>query len=380
VSDSSPPAPWPALRFVSPPGWPAPSDDWVLRNQGYQPPTGWLPPGAAPERVPTAPANWQFWRPDDVGWRARRAPFVRSGVRALAIGWSLVALGVAFTVVSLLGILGGGFVAMFGLVVAGVIEIIRGSRKLLDADRSAWRGLGASMPEFRDDLDAEAHREYLSVHSPQASAAEDPTASALITSVSALARERELRPWRFPGEATAPKADWAAGRVLHPAEWPGTRWAQDPPWVVARRLSTEPRRRRIRIGVLSGLAVALALAIAIPLIVNPSHTLTDSSLPAKAAGPGPSNVLVTATDWNVVASGKCSAALGCWQLTVTPESSCRDAVIVWGFTLDDHSAVATTRSTNVSLVSGDLTHVTVPITSSIAEDQYIQLDDASCRG
>lgn len=46
----------PALRFNPPPGWPTPPRDW-------RPPADWAPDPS----WPAAPADWQFWVPDDTG-------------------------------------------------------------------------------------------------------------------------------------------------------------------------------------------------------------------------------------------------------------------------------------------------------------------------
>lgn len=380
MSEQPPLANRPPLRFVAPPGWPEPSDEWVARNQGYRPPAGWLPPGASPERVPAAPAAWRFWRPDDQGWRAFRRPFVRSGVVAVMIGWFVLAVGAGFTVVGYLGVFGGGVVVMFGLMAAGVVRLVTGYRALFAADRRAWKALGARMPEIRDGLDAHAHARSLRERAEQGAGADGAQASLRPKSVSEVALDLELRPWRFADDPDAPAYVLSEGRVPFPAVWPGVRWTVEPPWIVERRLAARPRRRRITIGVLGGVVVALALAVAIPLAVNPTHTLTNSSLPKTGSARAPSAVLVTDDDWKVVDTGKCSSSLGCWQLQVTPESSCRDAVIVWGFTNGQNGNVRATRSTSLPLVNGRQTHVTIPITTSIEADDYIQLDDASCRG
>lgn len=367
----------PPLRFVAPPGWPEPSDEWVARNQGYRPPAGWLPPGASPERVPAAPATWRFWRPDDEGWRAFRRPFVRSGVVAVLIGWFVLAVGVGFTVVGYLGVFGGGVVVMFGLMAAGVVRLVTGYRTLFAADRRAWKALGARMPEIRDGLDAHAHARSLRERAEQGAGADGVQAPHRPKSVSEVALDLELRPWRFADDPEAPAYVLPEGRVPFPAVWPGVRWTVEPPWIVERRLAARPRRRRITIGVLGGVAVALGLAVAVPLAVNPTHTLTNSSLPS-GRQVGASTVLIGQNDWDVVDSGKCGSPDGCWQLTIRPETSCRDATVVWGFAKSETGAETQTRTTRVAVDQGRSTHVTIPIDEALAPFDYITLNEATC--
>ena len=43
--------------FLTPRGWPAPTDQWIRANTFWQPPADWTPlPGLKP-----APKGWQFW-------------------------------------------------------------------------------------------------------------------------------------------------------------------------------------------------------------------------------------------------------------------------------------------------------------------------------
>ena len=43
--------------FLTPRGWPTPTDHWIRANTFWQPPPGWVPvPG-----LPPAPDGWRFW-------------------------------------------------------------------------------------------------------------------------------------------------------------------------------------------------------------------------------------------------------------------------------------------------------------------------------
>lgn len=46
--------------FLTPRGWPTPTDEWISENTFWQPPEGWTPlPGLKP-----APSGWRFWTPN----------------------------------------------------------------------------------------------------------------------------------------------------------------------------------------------------------------------------------------------------------------------------------------------------------------------------
>lgn len=58
--------------FVTPRGWPTPTDQWVRSNVFWQPPDGWTPlTGLRP-----APANWRFWVPNKE-WEAAGEQYFR---------------------------------------------------------------------------------------------------------------------------------------------------------------------------------------------------------------------------------------------------------------------------------------------------------------
>lgn len=72
--------------FLTPRGWPTPTDDWIRENAFWQPPVGWTPlPGLKP-----APAGWQFWTTNptwDAAATAWYAP-IRGWYRAFMIASS----------------------------------------------------------------------------------------------------------------------------------------------------------------------------------------------------------------------------------------------------------------------------------------------------
>ncbi|MDL5351450.1 hypothetical protein [Microbacterium sp. zg-YB36] len=43
-----------------PPKWPIPTDKWIRANAFWEPPVDWIPIGG----LPSAPADWQFWKPN----------------------------------------------------------------------------------------------------------------------------------------------------------------------------------------------------------------------------------------------------------------------------------------------------------------------------
>lgn len=66
--------------FLTPRGWPTPTDTWIRANTFWQPPEGWTPaPGLKP-----APKGWRFWTTNktwDIAARKYYAP-LRGWVRA----------------------------------------------------------------------------------------------------------------------------------------------------------------------------------------------------------------------------------------------------------------------------------------------------------
>ena len=56
--------------FLTPRGWPTPTDEWIRANTFWEPPAGWTPlPGLKP-----APKNWRFWATNDA-WDSAAAAY-----------------------------------------------------------------------------------------------------------------------------------------------------------------------------------------------------------------------------------------------------------------------------------------------------------------
>ena len=84
------------MRFNRPPGWPAPSQEWVMEHIGL-PVTAYRRPPGAPA---SDPASWEWWIPQDpqwTTWMTARRRFYRS--LTLAFGIAFVAsIAIAFAV------------------------------------------------------------------------------------------------------------------------------------------------------------------------------------------------------------------------------------------------------------------------------------------
>lgn len=151
----------PPLRFVSPPGWPQPSETWTARNQGWQPPDGWTPP--VPARVPAAPRHWRFWQPDLRHWDAFREPFADGITRAIVWGAVLLGLGLAGAVAWLFVRSETSSSGVPGLlfIVIGGIRLATGIAAQRSVDGRIRQAIATAAPVVRRDVDTWAYRAYL---------------------------------------------------------------------------------------------------------------------------------------------------------------------------------------------------------------------------
>lgn len=134
------------FRFRTPPGWPTPSDDWVRLHQAAEPPAGWSP---APE-VPSAPAEWVFWRTVPRVFRS----YLPAGARRLRLAQriGLVVALVSFVAVLVVAALGGPAVIGLAPLVAGLAVVVVTASRHVD--------LGArTAASIRDDAAAWRHTE-----------------------------------------------------------------------------------------------------------------------------------------------------------------------------------------------------------------------------
>ncbi len=85
--------------FMTPRGWPTPTDAWIRANVFWQPPAGWTPvPGLRP-----APDGWRFWAPIPE-WGRTAAGFLRPVMVWTRLGnWSLIGALVFSIASALLG-------------------------------------------------------------------------------------------------------------------------------------------------------------------------------------------------------------------------------------------------------------------------------------
>jgi len=75
------------VRFNPPPGWPAPSQDWILQHIGLEMSDAWRPPGAPPYDPP----GWLWWIPQEPAWTEWMTQHKRdpARVRAFAVAFGV---------------------------------------------------------------------------------------------------------------------------------------------------------------------------------------------------------------------------------------------------------------------------------------------------
>lgn len=342
----------PPLRFVAPPQWPAPAADWVIRNQGWQPPVGWVPPTAQPLGLQPAPQGWRFWEPNGAAWDEFRQPYAKHAHRAILVGGIMMAIAVAITLAGLLGEFGRSYYFLYGTLIFGAIRLVTGFAALRKVDPAARAAITADTIEVRRQLDSEAYRRYL-----DATARERAETGAAAMTFDEFGFARDAEPWGGPA---------------HPAALPfGAAQPAGAPIIDAGRRS----RRGLWVGL--GAAAAVLVGIAIPLAIPHGSASSALSSSALSSLSGHSYDL-TDSDWTLTKSGSCSSSAGCWQIDITPRSSCSTASITWDFAATKTGNVGATRTTMVALTTGTTAHVTIPVDSQLEPLQYIGLDGATC--
>ncbi|AMM18898.1 hypothetical protein AX769_00525 [Frondihabitans sp. PAMC 28766] len=411
----------PPLRFAAPAGWPEPSPAWVARNQGWQPPVGWLPPVVAgwPAIAP-APQGWQFWAPEPGAWQAFSEPYRRSAKRQILIGALMFGIGSIVTILGYLGDLGQTFLILWGAIIFGFIRLVSGLANLRKADRDANRALSARSLQVRRDQDAAAYPRYLAETAAERAATGRPAMSleefssaldaepwgAATATPPAFGDAGALAPYGSPAGGVPPYSAPSTGAPAYgapgvgpsaygapgagaPAYAMSSAWA--PPLVGRARLV----RRRFWIPI--AIIVALLLAFAVPgIIQNASHDAASTTGSAPVGGSNVNagspdspntntgsntdagNYAFADKDWTLVQSGACTAADGCWQLELTAPSTCPAATFTWGFSDSKTGDDKATRTTTVALTAGQKSHVTIPIDDQLNSLDYIFLDSVNC--
>ncbi len=284
------------LRFVPPPGWPVPDEDWIAGHQGWQPRTGWVPI----EGLPPAPDGWHFWEPNPAVWprltdRARRRAHVSAGIALIAL-----VIGAILTVHGLLDPAGRGtaFVAYPIAALAGVLGLIRYPFVLLQITRvTAAAAVEGATPEMhRRDRAAWEHylADFESVHADDAGA---PAAQPLDYEGFADAKERAA--WgQSPTTAVRQHAARAAG----------------PDFTSLRH---EP------LAIVAGALGAVGLIGLLALVVVLGRSILPGGGPADAGTVGFSVADAAASD---LAGLSCESAIGCWTFRITLDEVCDGTV------------------------------------------------------
>ncbi|THG31770.1 hypothetical protein [Naasia lichenicola] len=280
------------LRFVTPPGWPAPDEDWTAGHQGWQPRRGWTPV----EGLPPAPDGWRFWEPNPSVWsrltdRARRRAHVSAVIALVAL-----VIGSILTVHGLLdpAARGSAFVAYPVVALAGVLGLIRYPFVLVQITRTtAASAVEGATPEMhRRDRAAWEHylADFEQAHTAEAGAPDD-------------------RPLDYEDFADAKeRAAWGQSPTTpvraHAAH------ASGPEFTSLRR---EP------LAIVAGALGAVGLIGLLALVVVLGRSLLPGGDPAAAGTVGFSVADTTASDLTGLS---CSSDIGCWTFRVTLDEAC----------------------------------------------------------
>ncbi|RKR73532.1 hypothetical protein [Frondihabitans australicus] len=370
----------PPLRFVTPPEWPQPSPAWVARNQGWQPPVGWLPPVDHPG-VSLRPASpeWQFWVQDPIAWPAFRAPYAKPAHRAMLWGAIFFVVGIVVTLMGYLGELGGTFLILWGAIIFGGFRLVRGIVAYRSVDATARAGLGAAVRQTRAELDQSAYAAYLDQTARDRAATGRPAMS-----LDEFGIARDAEPWTFeaPGYSSwstqAPAgpvpvdSPWASGST--PAAAPA--WSQASVPLASAAPTQRPSRRVMWIAM--GFAVVLVAGIVIPIAIAHGGSASASSGDASGSSVD-GNYYVADHDWKIDNADSCGdAGDRCFVLKFTPEKTCSDLDLTWGFSSTSTGDEKAHRSTKLSVVAGHTQIVRIPDDAGIDKLDYVGLDAANC--
>lgn len=331
--------PSPVLRFVPPPGWPSPDEDWTAGHQGWQPRADWVPVAG----LPAAPDGWRFWEPNPPVWRSltdrprRRAHLSAAiAVVALLIGSILTVRGVLDPAAR-----GTAFVVYPLVALAGVLGLIRYPFELVRITRSTTAvAVDGAAPEMHR-RDRAAYDQYL---------ANDPGASPAL-SYDAFADAKEHRAWGAdPAAVTRPRGKEDAGA---------------PEFTSMRR---EP------LAIAAGAVGALALIGLLILVV----LLGRSLLPGAPAQAGAVGFTVSETTDADLEGLSCGSDIGCWTFRVTLDAECPGtATAIVEFAESESGAPTAQESFDLDALDDGTTAVLVVPAQSDSPD-YASVTSVTC--
>ncbi len=146
------------LHFNPPPGWPSPTEEWLVGHQGWEPPIGWVPLAG----IVAAPQGWVFWTKNPAAW-SPLAVSARTGVwKSFWIGAILLVGGIVVTWVGASS--GGAFMVFWGAVLLGAIKMIRAGIQLGRIDAQVMEHVRAVSAGIKEELDRLAYEQYLETH------------------------------------------------------------------------------------------------------------------------------------------------------------------------------------------------------------------------
>ncbi|RKR74185.1 hypothetical protein [Frondihabitans australicus] len=379
----------PPLRFVVPPGWPEPSPSWVSRNQGWQPPAGWVPPVAAGwPRPAAAPRGWSFWAQEPGAWSSFREPYRRAALSQIRVGAIFMGVGFGVTLLGLLGVLGPVFLILWGPVIFGAIRVVTGLVNLRRADAHARAALASRALQVRSAQDAALYPQYLAETAATRAATGQP---AMLLEQLSYALDSE--PWgsATPRQATLAPVGGSYGSGSIGGAYGaygayGSGYGAVSPWappVVEARRSELSVRKRFWIP-LASIGAVLIVLVAIGAVTDLSHS------PASSAGtgvtdstgrhwpPNTGNYSLSGVKYEIVDSGPCSTSLGCIQADITAPTACASATITWGFSDAANGDDKAVRASTVTFVAGQTEHVSIPEDSQLEPLKYMFLDSITC--
>lgn len=359
----------PPLRFQTPQGWPQPPADWVVRNQGWQPPAGWTPPTSGQYPLAPAPQGWRFWAPNGAAWDDYRQPFAKHAHRAILVGGIMLGVAIAITLAGMLGEFGRSYYLLYGTLIFGAIRLITGLAALRKVDPAARAAIGPDSIEVRRQLDSEGYRAYL-----DRTARERAETGAPAQTFDEFGFGRDAQPWDGAAVPALQLPEGAPSPTM-------ALWASAAPAASAAAAFTDADTgRRSRRGLWMGLgaAAAIVMGIAIPLAIPHGSTSTALSSLSNSNSAADSTVYVPTDGWTVLDTNTCTTGTDCLNIDVQPVASCPAATIDWGFADSKTGSDKATRTTPVALVAGQTAHVSMPIGDDMAGAKYIFLEAVHC--
>lgn len=333
-----------ALRFVPPPGWPRPDDDWTAGHQGWQPRKDWVPV----EGVPTAPEGWRFWEPNPPVWaglieRRRRSAHISAGISAVAL-----ILGAILTMRGVIdpGTRGPAFIAYPVVALAGMLGLLRYPFALVGITRSITASAVEGAAHEMHRRDRAAYESYLAAKGDRAPV----TGTALSYDEFADGKERD---------AWGPLPD----APIRPRSAP---YSDGPEFTSVRR---EP------LALVAGAVGALGLIGLVLLIAVFGRSLLPGALPAEPGAVGFSAKDATTADLRDLS---CSSDVGCWGFRITLDEVCTGSVsAVVEFAESESGAPTDTRRFPIPELEGGTTAVLVVPAAADSPD-FASVASVSC--